>query len=57
MCIRPEAVYCFVEYAVCPDDNSFSIDSSAEGTAETDNPCTEDHLLITGYLFFNLNHF
>jgi len=47
VCIRREAGYCCVQYQVCADPNSFTIDSLvANVMAKVDTDCTEDYIGI-----------
>ena len=52
MCIRPEAGFCCVQYMVCSDPDSFSLNSmAAAGTpdaAAQDSSCTLDYIDIPG---------
>ena len=48
MCIRQESGFCCVQYQVCTDTNSFSIDSTiaAAGNSQVDSLCTLDYVTI-----------
>ena len=58
MCIRPEAGFCCVQYMVCSDPDSFSLNSmAAAGTpdaAAQDSSCTLDYIDIPGMQNFLL---
>ena len=47
ICIRPEKGYCCVQYSLCADANSWSIDSSI-ATASVDTQCAKDYVGIDG---------
>ena len=52
ICIRPQAGYCCVEYSLCSDTNSWTLDADADiaNTADLDSQCNaDDHLRIQGF--------
>ena len=48
VCIRPEAGICCVQYYLCGDTSSWSIDAVIASKAEVDNQCTSDYIGIEG---------
>ena len=57
VCIRPEAGFCCVQYQVCSDPGSFTLDAGElDGsdptmlTAAQDTSCTSDYIDIAGEL-------
>eukprot|EP00094_Tigriopus_californicus_P004914 TCALIF_04732-PA protein Name:"Protein of unknown function" AED:0.27 eAED:0.27 QI:0/0.5/0.57/0.85/0.5/0.57/7/149/231 len=47
ICIRQEAGFCCIEYSLCPDVNSFSLDTNgANMKAKIDTSCSVDHIVI-----------
>jgi hypothetical protein len=50
ICIRQEQGYCCVQYSVCADTNSFSLDQKSEAadTADIGTYCTNDFIEIGG---------
>ncbi|XP_059097323.1 uncharacterized protein LOC131891710 [Tigriopus californicus] len=49
ICIRQEAGFCCIEYSLCPDVNSFSLDTNgANMKAKIDTSCSVDHIVIEG---------
>ena len=49
ICIRNEANYCCIQYALCSDSNSYSLDN-VNAAAKQDSECTEDFIEIDGKL-------
>jgi len=47
ICIRQEQGYCCVQYSVCTDDNSYTLDADI-AMAKTDTNCSDDFLGIDG---------
>ena len=47
ICIRPEKGYCCVQYSLCADANSWSIDTSI-ASASVDTQCAKDYVGIDG---------
>jgi hypothetical protein len=50
ICVRPEAGYCCIQYSLCTDANSFTIDSASTVLLESDTAtaCTNDYIEIDG---------
>lgn len=48
ICIRQEAGFCCVQYTLCGDSNSWTIDGVAPAGGETGSECTTDYLAISG---------
>jgi len=48
ICIRQEQGYCCVQYTVCNDPNSYTLDNTPATMAEIDTRCTGDFLGIDG---------
>ena len=49
ICIRNEANYCCIQYALCSDSNSYSLDN-VNAAAKQDSECAEDFIEIDGKL-------
>ena len=52
ICIRQQAGYCCVEYSLCSDTNSWTLDADADisDTPDLDTQCnSDDHLRIQGF--------
>lgn len=47
ICIRNEANYCCIQYALCSDSNSYSLDN-VNAAAKQDSECAEDFIEIDG---------
>ena len=45
ICIRNEANYCCIQYALCSDSNSYSLDN-VNAAAKQDSECSEDFIEI-----------
>ena len=51
ICVRQESGYCCIEYSICSDTNSWTLDTDTgiDNTADLDTQCNaDDHLKIQG---------
>jgi len=48
VCIRQEEGFCCVQYTVCADAMSWTLDTVIAGVAETDSRCETDYIAIPG---------
>ena len=50
VCIRNEANYCCIQYSLCSDANSFTLDNTQATQAKQDEACSLDYIEIGGEL-------
>jgi len=48
ICIRNEANYCCIQYALCSDSNSWALDNTDATKAKQDDACLTDYVEIAG---------
>ena len=48
ICVRQEEDYCCIQYSLCSDTNSWSLDNAIDAMAETDTECDKDYVGIDG---------